>query len=354
MGRHNRRHQAPGAGEGKIEAMTKIRLGGIKILEGRSYAGWSCQKAQNALAHICTQMGVERINLSQVTLIADDGKGRCSTSLSTETGGSFTSYFLIKLDTGVEPQLSRDTTILSVFPHDRRPVIMGALLELAGQEELHTLAIASSPSALSIVVPSEDMKATIDSIFGAFEFPAYGSPLKWETAYVGKEELFKDVVGSYEEQDIKVYSVLDLPNLDFWTLLLTRGELIEVGRALREIDGLGTKMPFLVADCSYPEETVLSFCVPASQRQGVGNALDSHAPHVARSIQDAAGVFFHGPHFGDRYRIAGPLTNSMQKAGINPLALSCAVHSISVILRARDLPRGIEAIKTKFHVPAAG
>ena len=100
------------------------------------------------------------------------------------------------------------------------------------------------------------------------------------------------------------------------------------------------------------KEVVLSLCLPGSQRQGVSKALDAHVPHAARSLQDAAGVFFHGPHFGDRYRIAGALTDSIQTAGIHPLALSCAVHSISVVLKAQDLPRGLQAIKTKFHVPA--
>ncbi|MDR3566784.1 MAG: hypothetical protein P4L43_02025 [Syntrophobacteraceae bacterium] len=331
--------------------MTKIRLGGIKILEGRSYAGWSCDKTRSALADICSHIGAERINLCQVTHMADDGRGLSSTSLCTESAGSFTSYFFIKLATGMEPQLRRDTTILSVFPHDRRPVVMGALLELMGRDDMQPLALASSPSAVSVVVPSDNMKATIDSIFGAFEFPSYGSPLNWETAYVGKEELFKDVVGSYEEKDIKVYGVLDLPGLDLWNMVANRADLLQIGTALKEIDTLGAKMPFLLADCIDSQEVVLGFCLPTSQRESVRKALDAHAPNIAQSPQDAAGVFFHGPHFGDRYRIAGALTGSLQSAGIQPLALSCAVHSISVILRAQDLPRGLEAIKTKFHVP---
>ena len=335
-----------------MEAITKIRLGGIKILEGCSYASWSCDKTGSALAEICGHMGAERINLSQVTHIADDGRGVSSTSLCSEKAGA--SYFLIKLDTGIDPQLRRDTTILSVFPHDRRPAVMGALLERIGRGDILALGMASSPSAISVVVPSEHMKSAIDSIFSAFEFSSYGSPIKWETAYVGKEELFKDVVGSYEEQDIKVYVVLDLPGLDLWTLTPERGDLSKMGPALRELDGLGGKVSFLLADCTSRERVVLSFCFPTSQREVVGKALDLHAPHVPRTLHDAAGVYFHGPHFGDRYRIAATLTDCMQNAGVEPLALSCAVHSISVIFRARDLPRGLEAIKTKFHVPANG
>ena len=41
--------------------MEKIRLGGIKILEGRSYAGWSCDKAGNTLPDICIHMEQSKI-----------------------------------------------------------------------------------------------------------------------------------------------------------------------------------------------------------------------------------------------------------------------------------------------------
>ncbi|MGC9194671.1 MAG: hypothetical protein ACP5IL_04360 [Syntrophobacteraceae bacterium] len=331
--------------------MTKIKLGGIKILEGCSYLGWSCEEARNPLTDICAHLGSEGINLSQVLHIAQDATGRSSTSLCTQSGKGFTSYFLVKRNTGLEPILKHDTTILSVFPHDRSPRVMGALLELMGQERMHPACAASSPSAMSIVVALEDMKATIDSIFSAFEFPAYGSPLKWESAYLGKEQLFKDVVSSYEEQDIKVYGVLDQPGLDFWALDLERGQLKQAGDAFRQIDTLGAKMAFLAADFSDPEQTALCFCLPALYRAEATKALDCHLPRAKRTIQDGVGVFFHGPHFGDRHRIAAALTESMETAGIEPLAFSCAVHSISVILKAKDLHEGLEAIKTKFHVP---
>lgn len=331
--------------------MTKIPLGGIKILEGRSYVDWYSSKDEESLAGICNRLAAEQINISQVTHVADDGKGHSSTALSTESINSFTSYLLIKLGSGEMPQLRHDTSILSVFPHDGRPFIMGAILDLMAREDMRPIGIASSPSAMSVVVASEDTKQTIDSIFDVFEFPTYRSPLEWQAAYVGKEEMFRNVVGSYNEQTLKVYAVLEQPDLDFWTLLLNRSELKPMGAALRELDGLGTKMPFFVAHWDRPDETVLSFCFSSSKRADVLMALQAHVPNATSSVHDAAGIFLHGPHFGDRYRIAGVLAESLQTAGIKPLALSCAVHSISVVLGNEDLGRGLQAIKTQFHVP---
>ena len=91
-----------------------------------------------------------------------------------------------------------------------------------------------------------------------------------------------------------------------------------MGPALREIDGPETKMAFPASRLQSSREVVLSFCLPGSQRVGVEKALDAHAPHAARSVQEAAGIFFHGPHFGDRYRIAGTLTDCMKPRGYNP------------------------------------
>ncbi len=331
--------------------MAKIQLGGIKILEGQSYIEFSSDKAEDALMRVSRRLGSEKINLSQVTFIADDGRGRSSNALCAESAKSFAARFLLNSNLGSESPSLPDITILSIFPHDRRPLVIGTLFELMAREDMHPLGIASSPSAMSVVVPAEDTKRAIEAIFSVFEFPSYRSPLEWQAAYVGKEELFKNVVGSYEEQTLTVYAVLDQPELDLWSMTLDRTGMKRLGAALNEIDGLGAKVPFIVAHCERPREAVICFCLARSYRQDAERIFDAHAPQTARSLCEAAGIFFHGPHFGDRYRIAGVLTGCLQAEGIRPLALSCAVHSISVILEAQDLSRGLQAIKSNFLVP---
>lgn len=333
--------------------MTKMQLGGIKILEGQACLEWSGGEVEYGLADLCCRFASERINLSQLTYMADDGKGRSSTALCTESGRSHTSYFLVKLDSEREPRLERDASILSIFPHDRRPIITGALLELAAHWNIHPLGLASSPSAMSLAVPSDDAKQTIDEVFNIFEFPTYRSPLEWQAAYADKEQVFKDVIGSYEEQVPKVYAVLDMRDLDLWTVTLARTEMPRMGGALRSLDALKIKMPFFVAHCNRPGEFAMGLCFPNSSRHDVGEALKGLTPDAACSVRDAAGISLHGPHFGDRYGIACALTDGLHSAGVNPLALSCAVHSIWVVLDAPDLQKGMQAIRAKFHIPTS-
>jgi aspartokinase len=331
--------------------MKKIQLGGIKILEGQSRIESSCDYANDGLARMCHQLGVERINLSLLTHIADDGHGKSATTLCTESASGFAAYFLVKLDASSVVDVLHNVCILSSFPHDRRPLIAGALFELLARERIYPIALASSPSAISVLTPSADTKSVIDGLFRSFEFPDYRSPIEWHAAYLGKEQMFRDVVGSYEEQDIKVYAILDQTGLDLWTFRLNSMWMGQMGTALRELDGLGLKMPFFVAHWYQDRGLIISLCLAASHREDIRRVIVERLPYAASSHRDAAAVFLHGPHFGDRHGIASELTGSLHEAGIKPLAVSCTVHSISVVLKPEDLRPGVHAISTRFHVP---
>jgi aspartokinase len=265
----------------------------------------------------------------------------------------FSGYFLARTDARCVVHLQQDVSIPSVFPHNRRPLITGALFGLLGREGMHLLGIASSPSALSVVIPSNETKALIDGLFEVFTFPDYGSPLEWHAAYTGKEDLFKDVVGSYEEEAIKVYAIQEEPGLDFWTVRLDRRSMERMGAALTRMDELQMEMPFFVAHSEQDGDLILGFCLAGSSGEGLREAIGALLPEGECWSEEAAGVFLHGPHFGDRYGIADAFAGSLQEAGIKPLALSCAVHSISAVFKLQDLRPAVLAISTMFHVPKA-
>jgi hypothetical protein len=303
------------------------------------------------LVGICHRMGAERINLCLLTHIADGGQGKSATALCTENASAFNGYFLAKLDPHSVVQLLHDLSILTIFPHDRRPLMSGALLGLLARERIYPIGMASSPSALSILTPLADTRKMIDGLFRAFEFPDYCSPLEWQAAYLGKEQMFRDVVGSYEEDAIKVYAVLDEPELDLWTVRLRPRWMEQMGMALKDLDDLGMRMPFFVAHSDPHGDLILALCLASPCRDEMHRVIDKRVPYAVSSVNEAGAVFLHGPHFGDRHRIANALASSLHEAQIKPLAVSCTVHSISVILRAQDLHAGVKAIATRFHVP---
>ena len=95
-----------------------------------------------------------------------------------------------------------------------------------------------------------------------------------------------------------------------------------------------------------------AFCFAASRRHEVTRIFDRSLPGLHPLHRGPVSVFFlHGPHFGDRHGIANTFVKSLGKAGISPLAVSCAVSSISVVVGDDDSRQMIKALDPSFRIP---
>jgi aspartokinase len=337
--------------------MTRIRLGGIKIFEGRAYLSSSSEHEGSALTEICARLADNRINLTLLTQLVDSGQGKDAIALVTESADAFTGYFLMKIDKdqGQAVTLVPEVNILSIFPHDQKPGVTGALLQTLINSAVCPLGLASSPSAMSFLVSDADTRKAIDSLFNPFEFPAFPSPLDWHAAYQGREQLLKEVICSFQEEVIKIYNIAHQTDLELWSGVLTWSQLAGLGAALQVLESLRLTLPFLVALNPRDEHLFVAFCLGDDPGHQAQLTLDQclGAASLTRCSPVAA-LFLHGPHFGDRYGISSALVGALRTAGIAPLALSCAVSSMSAVIRAADLEAALQALGTRFAIPGAG
>ncbi len=68
-------------------------------------------------------------------------------------------------------------------------------------------------------------------------------------------------------------------------------------------------------------------------------------------LSPVAGVFLHGPHFGDRYGVADTFLRALGRARVSLLALSCTVSSISGVLKQQDLAAAMQILGDTFEMP---
>lgn len=337
-----------------VMASTRIRLGGIKILEGRSHLTSLCKGGEAALTDICSRLAADRINLSLLTFISDTANGTCASALSTDRADGFSGYFHMRAVQGCEPavKLHPGITILSVFPHDQKASIIGEILGLLTNGGMQPYGIASSTSAMSVLISSADTPNAIDGLFGPFEFPTYRSPYDWHAAYREKEHVLKEIICSYEEQIIKVYNLVNHCDLDLWKLKLPRRSLGNLGAAFMAMDRHGIKLPFLVAQPDEEESMFFAMCLPSEHRQKIRHTFAFQLPGIEPTRLDQVTMLsLHGPHFGDRYGIARALVSAMQSHNIAPLAISCTIASISVVVRTDEMERATAALGTSFQIP---
>ena len=317
----------------------------------------SFPQAEGRLAQrVCAPLALNHINLNLFAHVAGDCQVLCTEAASGEAA-----FTLIRAGAEAEAAVHfrPGSAIISIFPHDKRPDIIGNFIHSLARARVMIHGLASSPSAISAVVASQKEKAVVRQLFWDFYFPAFQSPEEFFGAQSPPEELVHKVVAEYQEKTIKVYWIVPQSDLDLWGMAVSSTDILAgFADALLELASLGLKIPFLVAiPASQSEDFILSFSTAGSQ------TIETRGPQIRRLLQrhlpdlrpvrltPVAGIFLHGPHFGDRYGIAQTLVESLEKTNIPLLALSCTISSISLIIRQQELAAAQLVLGNTFASP---
>jgi aspartokinase len=344
------------------KTIKKQRIGGLKVVEEGACVASSFPGGETRLgADICAPLAQQKINLTFLTHLAG-GQGRhSSTVFCTEFEAGAGSHTLIEACQG---NLGRcrfydETCIVSLYPHDQNPEITGHFLHSLARARVMVRGLASSPSAISGVISLGDKKRAIEQLFKEFHFPTYDSPGEFYAAQLPPKELVRAVVAAYQEKIIKIYCLVKEMDIDLWEVSVPSSRALEeLGGALMDMGERSFRLPFLVAlpALDKPELRVafgVRAEVPAPKRaEEIQQLLSSHLPGLsARLITPAAVIFVHGPHFGDRYGIAQTLAEALERAAVTLLGLSCAVSSISVMIKQQELNAALRVLEQTFEVP---
>ena len=333
--------------------MTKLKLRGLKLLEGGAQVASRSPGDDNLLATgVCSPLALNKINLTFLAHAALDQGASCITAFCTEGSAGRAAGSLVEAhhtSTAIV-NLYGDISILSVFPHEQRPQVLGELLEALARKEITLQGMASSPSAVSTIVSTAETEATIDTFFEAFTFPAYRSPSDWYAAYEGKEHLLKKIIASYQEKVIRIYDIVQQSELDLWSFTVDQENLGDLGAALITLGQSEIRMPFVIALPSLESRLSFNFCLPEGQEPQIRAVFSSHLSNMAVACQSkVAALYIHGPHFGDRYGIAHALVKALERKGVSLLALGCTVSSLSVIVGDQDLDPAVQALEASFQ-----
>lgn len=332
--------------------MAKIPLGGIKILEGRSCLTSFSRSEDRILPGMCQRLSLDQINVSLLNHLEGNQERDCVASFCTDEGNALSAYFLLKPDQGHAVKMQSDASILSIFPYNGMAEIAGTMIRLLACLDMRPYALASSISAISVVVPSSDVEVLIDGLFDEFEFPGYRSIVDWYAAYEGRERLLNQIICSYREEIVKVYNLTVRSGLDLWVLEAPFADMDRLAFVLSAVGGVGINVPCMTAQ-EYMEEILLTACCfQSDQNASIRQIMERHLKgmHI-ECLGPATALSLHGPHFGDRYGIADALTGSLQKSHVQPLAMSCTVSSVMAVLWERDLDVALEALERRFEIP---
>jgi len=243
--------------------------------------------------------------------------------------------------------------VLSLFPHRENPEIVGRLLQTLGNEGVDTGPLSQSNAAVSVVLPRIVMGEITEALFYAFQFSKFRTPEDWRLSREGRESLYREVVASYQERQPKIYFLQWQDGQDILDLTVRREMLGTAGAFLNHLALQGLSFNFLVG-APFPRRPArLFFNLPLQQRKRFDKAVrDSPASLEIKRIPSMALFSMNGPHFGDRYGIAGRLLEALADAGLDLFSLSCSIASIMGALPADQIESAVGIIQDCFEVPA--
>jgi len=331
----------------------QTRLGGFKLLNDVvSISLVEPDRDRGFPAEFCRLLAGERINL--LFLTCGNREGVWGLDIVTDPDNASKALKLIKENFSKTNHDTLSGAVLSLFPHKSDPEITAALLNVFGKEGIEPNALAYSNSAISAVLHKEIIDKATKSLFEPFSFSAYRTPADWKLTQKGKEQLYKEVVASYQEKQPKVYALEWQDGQELLRIRLNWRDLEVVGNALRNFSGQDRVFSFLVSNPSNETRTAnLFFCLPESGSQESTDMIRGLLPEsLMDSISPVAVFSMNGPHFGDRYGIASELLTAFDNARVDLLALSCSIHSINGVVPTDQSDSAIHAIQGCFEVPA--
>jgi aspartokinase len=328
------------------------RLGGFKVLKDVIRISlFPPRELVRFPQRLFAILAENRINLPYLTILCD--RGSWSLNIIVDVSDHQRATSLIEERFGRFSALSSRSAILSLFPHRRNPEVSGKLFEAFDQQGLDPDAMANSPSAISVVVKEELLQTASLALFEPFSFSAYRTPEDWKLAQEGKEELYKEVVASYQEKRPGVYGLEYQEGQELIQLRIDRSGLAQVGNSFKGFARLGLNMSFLATSAAQDgRQDLLAFCLPLSEGCTYRSAVGRIAPEMdVETLSPVTTFSMNGPHFGDRYGIVSELLRTLEESNVRLLALSCTVASITGVVPQEQSGAMVRAIQARFDVP---
>ncbi len=124
------------------------------------------------------------------------------------------------------------------------------------------------------------------------------------------------------------------------------------------IDSLATTdSGFIMVLAQYISTTTLRFCIALQKadaiscRQQLEKSCNTRFSVSIRLHQPVDILFFHGPHFQDRYGIAETVFRSLQHSPISLHAVGCTGTSVYLALNTGEIEQVKELLSEGFTVP---
>jgi len=310
--------------------MKPIPINGIRLGHGLVWTGQDAAPTPPFFS-VCQALSIQRINLVCAGLHRREGHETFS--------GCVESRYMQVLD-----RLAKDdatvlppahVTQISVYPHRRRLAVPAVLMEMLESADIPYYHLVSSPAVLCVIIDSGFQDHVIKLLETFFDLPGSHTPYFQETDQDISALLKKypETRSTYVEEKIKTYGIQLHPGLSMVQFHGPSDRFSQTRQHLTANSG---------ADAIFHLVSVMQ--IP-------GRMMDAVFVMESGGTERVDLITFHGPHFGDRYRILQTALNCLETEQAPLRAAACAGASISLVFPAGTGEAAQTALAKGFEAP---
>lgn len=164
-----------------------------------------------------------------------------------------------------------------------------------------------------------------------------------------------ETIATYWEKQIKIYGVSERPNLGLLRFTFPAADTSELGHLLMETEAACGRFELVSAQAAGPGCFLLNL---VAARQETAMLSDILAAVVVdrwqaelEIISPVAAIYFHGPHFQERFGIAHAVEKALAPHDLSMFFCGCAGTSIYLVIPEKERERTGTIIKEHFMIP---
>jgi aspartokinase len=161
---------------------------------------------------------------------------------------------------------------------------------------------------------------------------------------------------SYWEARVKTYGFQKVKELCLFDLVVDRFQTALLGHALHRLGEMGITY-LLTFSRTISSEFSLSFVISRHLEIRVRDHLHHEASvggnEITHRVTPIEVVFFHGPHFGDRYGIAETAFGALADNGIQVIAGVCSGSCVYLVTPEGGAEDVVRVLSGTFEIPKA-
>lgn len=159
-----------------------------------------------------------------------------------------------------------------------------------------------------------------------------------------------ETIAVYWEQPIKTYGFQKVTDLVLVEFSYPLKEITSLGKTLSQDALQKVKAEFIIVQES-GESISITLCLSEKEYKDFWvSVADAPGSTPCKYTFPVGIIYFHGPHFGDRYGIAEATFSTLSEADIEIVASGCSASSVFVVLAQDDIARAENVLNHTFEV----